>query len=155
MECVCPVAGYCETLKRNQSERHHAICQGTVLTPEKCEAYRQNWLTMDPQSKPTPKNGPGTELSKLFDQLGIEANFGCKCPARIQQMDRWGVEGCKDHIQTIYGWMTEGQVKYGWSTTLMAAANAVTTGLVFELNPARPLYSLVDLAISRCHKLPG
>lgn len=46
MHCHCPEPGHCALFNRVMSERNHAICQGTVLTPEKCEAYRANWAQL-------------------------------------------------------------------------------------------------------------
>ena len=41
--CSCPEPGYCPNYDRQMLGRLHDICQGKVLPPEKCEAYRRNW----------------------------------------------------------------------------------------------------------------
>jgi len=42
--CTCPIAGYCPTFGKIQTERQWKICKSEVLTPEACDAYRGNWL---------------------------------------------------------------------------------------------------------------
>lgn len=44
--CVCPLAGFCQRFNREMTGRVHQICQGAVLTPERCAAYRQNWARL-------------------------------------------------------------------------------------------------------------
>lgn len=46
MTCECKEPGYCPRYAKVQGTRAHQICRGLVLTPEKCEAYRQNWARM-------------------------------------------------------------------------------------------------------------
>lgn len=41
--CECHEAGYCVRYNRQMTDRMQEICRGDVLTPEKCEAYRQMW----------------------------------------------------------------------------------------------------------------
>lgn len=43
MDCECSAAGFCNRYQKVQGERAIQICKGEVLTPEKCEVYRQNW----------------------------------------------------------------------------------------------------------------
>lgn len=43
--CECKDPGFCLRYNRQMNQRLHQICQGEVLTPEKCEAYRQFWLS--------------------------------------------------------------------------------------------------------------
>lgn len=56
-ECECPVAGYCERYKREMRGRAYQICRGEVLTPEKCQIYRENWakLAAELPSEPSPE----------------------------------------------------------------------------------------------------
>lgn len=39
--------------------------------------------------------GPGTELKVIFAELGIYPRRQCDCNKRAEQMDAWGVGGCK------------------------------------------------------------
>jgi hypothetical protein len=57
-------------------------------------------------AQPT-QGGPGTELSKTLAMFGIHSTSGCKCKDRARQMDRNGVEWCKQHIDEIVDWMQE------------------------------------------------
>ncbi|WP_145098408.1 hypothetical protein [Anatilimnocola aggregata] len=86
-------------------------------------------------------------LTALLRSIGVTEMPGCNCGARADRMDRWGVEGCWGNIETIYSWMEESQAAFGWLEKARAAAAAFSTGLAFGLDPARPLTSLVDLAI--------
>ena len=94
-----------------------------------------------------PGHGPGTELKAILETLGIEAGPTCDCRARANQMDLWGVDGCREHREQILAWMREGQARWGWKEKLAAAAKAVQSGLAFKLNPLDPFPSLVDEAI--------
>ncbi|WP_145090957.1 hypothetical protein [Anatilimnocola aggregata] len=66
-------------------------------------------------------------------------------------MNRWGVGGCRENIETICGWMEEDQLRWGWANELKAAAAAFSTGIAFRLDTVNPIRSLVDLAIKRAH----
>ncbi len=46
MICTCTEPGFCPVLERMMVEHHFQICRGEVLTPEKCERYRANWLAL-------------------------------------------------------------------------------------------------------------
>jgi len=96
-----------------------------------------------------PGYGPGTELKKILEALGIEAGPTCDCRARADQMDAWGIAGCRANREQIIEWMREGQSRWGWKDKLSAAAKAVQIGLAFKLNPLDPFPSLVDEAIRR------
>lgn len=98
--------------------------------------------------KPVGK-GPGTELKAILKTLGIAEKTGCDCNAKAEQMDRWGVDGCRQHFETIVNWMRAGQEKWGWKDKLAAAAKAVTSGLVFKLDWSDPFPGLITEAIRR------
>lgn len=78
MTCECPVDGYCERYKREMSGRLRQICAGTVLTPEKCEAYRASWRNLVPvETEQT--------CAYLGDPTGSKLICGtCKGSARIK-----------------------------------------------------------------------
>jgi hypothetical protein len=96
-----------------------------------------------------PGKGPGTELQKILKTLGINPKPSCDCNGKAAQMDYWGVAGCRENRDTIVEWMRAGQDKWGWTAKLRAAANAVTTGLAFQLDWSDPFPSLIDEAIRR------
>src|SRR5688500_11953162 len=51
-------------------------------------------------AKPLP-HGPGTELRKIFESLGIDKLPGCDCAALEREMNALGVEGCKRERERI------------------------------------------------------
>lgn len=96
-----------------------------------------------------PGKGPGTELQKILKSLGINPKPSCDCNGKAAQMDFWGVAGCREHRETIVGWMRAGQDKWGWTEKLRAAANAVASGLAFQLDVRDPFPALIDESIRR------
>lgn len=104
-------------------------------------------LRRDPNYRPPPGFGPGTELKGLLESIGIEQDPTCDCVARMEQMDRWGVEGCAKNRETIVAWLKKGQDRWNWKEKVAAAARAVTSGLALRLSLANPFGSLVDEAI--------
>ena len=94
-------------------------------------------------------HGPGSQLWKLLESLGVKHTNSCSCISRAEQMNAWGVAGCRDHRDEILGWMREGQDQFGWREKLTAATRAVTTGLAFRLNPLDPFPGILDEAIRR------
>ncbi len=97
-------------------------------------------------------HGPGTELKAALKSLGIEPTASCDCNSKAEQMDRWGVEGCRERREQIIGWLREGSDRWGWSAKLGSAAKAVLSGLAFKLNPLDPYPGLVDECIRRAAK---
>lgn len=89
---------------------------------------------------------PGTELHELLQGLGVEMPAECPCRDRIQQMDAWGVDGCREHRATIIQWLTEAQQEAGWLSTLSVAWRACNQPW---MRFADPLGSLVDEAVRR------
>jgi len=55
--------------------------------------------------------GPGTELHNLLAKFGIHMAPGCSCRARMTQMNKWGIEGCEQNVETIVEWMKEEAAK--------------------------------------------
>lgn len=100
--------------------------------------------------KKPPEEGPGTELKNLLKSIGIEASPSCACNKRMNDMNVWGVEVCKEKRQEIVGWLQEERDKRGWGAVLSAAVLGVSQGL--WLNPFDLLGSLVDEAIKRAEK---
>jgi hypothetical protein len=120
------------------------------------EQYGLTVLGRQPQDKPestvhlwAPGHGPGTELKKILESVGIVATAACDCNAKAAQMDLWGVEGCKSHKDEIVDWVREGKDRWGWGSFVTAAAKSVTNGLALRINPLKPFESLIDEAIRR------
>ena len=105
-----------------------------------------------PGRKPAPVEGPGTELKAIFESGSVPQGVNCGCPEKMRQMNRWGVDGCKEHRDTIIGWLRESSEKYTARQKIKAALNWTMSGLAFKLNPLDPFGSLVDEAIYRAEK---
>ena len=75
MQCKCNAAGWCETLKRNQTEFHLKLCQGDVPNPEKAAIIQQNWLrlagkSVDPDECPYRGNQLRVETCHICGNRG-------------------------------------------------------------------------------------
>jgi len=150
---------------------------GAPCSPQKSELYRSKWrkiaerrsgqglvvvVPQNPttQSQPTKQrqerryakqpeaSGPGTELKNLLASIGLTPQ-GCNCNSRVQQMNKWGIEGCRQNREAIINWLREEEKKRGWGEKLKAGVLTITTGLVASISPTDSLGSLVDLAIQR------
>lgn len=93
--------------------------------------------------------GPGTELTKLFTELGVKPTSQCSCEELATQMNRWGPAGCREHRQEIIG-----RIKANWQAmptgdklwSAFAGIKAAATGVA---SISDPIGSLVDKAIER------
>jgi hypothetical protein len=83
--------------------------------------------------------GPGSELKRLLEEMGVMMPPDCDCSDRAAQMDAWGVEGCRANRDTIVGWLREALEKLDTSG-MPAAYRSLARGMV----PA-----IVDEAIDR------
>lgn len=99
--------------------------------------------------KAAPKEGPGTELKKIIEQLGVSEFRDCGCLAMVRKMNKWGIDGCREHRQEIIDKLKANAKEYGWWCTVTAGCRAVKTGMALELDPRDRFGSLVDLAIRR------
>lgn len=96
--------------------------------------------------------GPGTELKLILKNIGVEERPGCDCNGKMNQMDNWGVKGCREHFDEIVKWMREGMAKWGWYDKMKAAAAAVKTGLALQINWFDPWPDMVNMAIEEAAK---
>jgi hypothetical protein len=113
--------------------------------------------------QPAPEQGPGAELKQILESIGIrpiqpgKAADGsgqgqCRCDAFAEQMNRWGVAGCRAHFLRIVAKLQTTAAEYGWGDKLKAAAMAVTNGLAFRINWLDPFPGLVEEAIRRAEE---
>ena len=94
--------------------------------------------------------GPGTELEAINQEyFGIAPNDACDCKGKINQMNAWGVAGCRANYWTIVGWMKDNAAKYGWQDQVAAAGRAVLTGFAFRIKWTDPWPGIVSEAINR------
>lgn len=110
--------------------------------------YGLTVLSRDPNER-TIDRGPGYELHKIFDQLGVQMQANCSCRARIAQMNAWGPAGCLDHLDEIVSALKKDQDKYSWGVQFKAAIGTLKTGLIARINPLDPLRGFVKEAIRR------
>ncbi len=61
-------------------------------------------------SQENKEKGPGTELKKILSWFATETP-DCECKDRANKMNIWGVQGCRDNIETILDWLQEEAVK--------------------------------------------
>jgi hypothetical protein len=127
-------------------ERAHAICRGDVLTPDKCEAYRENWRRLAAgeavSSRQLPP-GPGTHLAAILRELGIPKTAGCGCDEMLAKMNQWGPDGCGAHRAEI---LTHLQSAYAHATL---ATKATALGAALWHGYPLTLSGILDLAIDR------
>jgi len=99
--------------------------------------------------------GPGSQLWHIFGRLGIEHRPDCSCLLLADIMNDLGPQGCRERRDDLLRLMRKNQKKYGWHTFLKAGVKALTTGMVFKVNPTDPLPGLLDLAIRKAEESPG
>lgn len=100
-------------------------------------------------------NDPGTQLKKLLARMDIHPTPDCPCIEHMEQMDEWGVVGCRIHFNTIIDWLVAGYKEWGWGAVIRYAAAGLMDGLAFQLNPFHPITSLVKLAIRNAESPPA
>jgi hypothetical protein len=92
-----------------------------------------------------PGFGPGTELSKLLADIGIQPNANCSCKAMALQMDVAGIEKCRSDIEKIVEGIEKNQAGWGWKEKLSASFKVAAAGY-FSIK------SLVEEAIRRAEE---
>ncbi len=121
MKCHCTADGYCTVFGREMRGRLREICQGSVLTSEACEIYREHWIN-DAVVKgfmPLPCDQRGEILGSRMQKVeskdcgmcaprGAEIPiFGCaihgQCSLRPWQLGQKETvcDGCPDRINGI------------------------------------------------------
>lgn len=95
-----------------------------------------------------PLDGPGTELKILIEKLTLTATTCASCLLFAEQMNLWGVAGCREHRAEIVEHLREALKHVSYAERAKAAIRAVQIGLVFKLNPMDPFPGLVDEAIT-------
>lgn len=101
--CECIEPGFCVRYNKVMSTRAHKICCGEVLTPEKCEAYRQLWLGQR-------KTGAGDIVHSIAKKTGLDkvANLAakamgksdCGCGKRRAKLNQMTV-GIRDDSENL------------------------------------------------------
>lgn len=94
-----------------------------------------------PKRQSIATKGPGTEFKKLAIELGLKAPCS-GCADLMRDMDRWGVEGCRQRRVEIIERLKENAKKLGWGDWLNATTKAALAGY-------KSFGDLVDEAIRR------
>jgi glycosyltransferase involved in cell wall biosynthesis len=108
-------------------------------------------LTPGPGLLAKPSNGTGTILMKMFEAMGVEKKADCDCQGTANNMDLWGVAGCRSRYNQIVGTLKDGQYRWGWAEKIKAGMNAMTK-LGIVLNPLDPFPQLLDRALADAEK---
>jgi hypothetical protein len=98
---------------------------------------------LPPPEPPAPTHGPGTELHNLIAELGITPTASCGCEAMRQQMNRWGVEGCRENRAEIMAHLQKAYDEASLIEKATALANAAAKRL------PKSLERLLDEALRR------
>ena len=93
--------------------------------------------------------GPGSELWRLLESLGIQHTATCKCLSLAERMNDWGPVGCRAARADIVDQMRINAQQYGWAAVAKAATAALVSGLAWRLDPTDVYGSLVDESIRR------
>lgn len=128
-----------------------AATAGTPLQRELLKLYGF-WLArsqnnQDRLQKIMQSHGPGSQLWRLLESLGVRHTADCQCLTRAEQMNAWGPAGCRLARAEIVEHMRTHAPAYGWATFVQAAGRAVLTGLAWRIDLTDPYGSLVDEAI--------
>lgn len=95
---------------------------------------------------------PGHHLKRILEELGQISQGGCQCEKRANQMDEWGLAGCREHRAEIVGWVREGWGALGWGDKARAVIRGLWAG---HRNMADPFGSVVDEVFRRAAQEVG
>jgi hypothetical protein len=124
--------------------------------------YGLTVLAKNPEDRPKeaiwlwpPGFGPGTEMFEMLKDIGVTDKPNCTCKATANQMDIWGVEGCRDpqNFQWILNQVNQNATNWSWTDYLRVAAinvlNPTTWNLAWKIDPTDIHGSLIREAIRR------
>lgn len=98
--------------------------------------------------------GPGTEMFNMLKDIGVTDKPGCTCKATAEQMDRWGVAGCREpeNFKWILEQVNANAANWKWSEYLAIAAknvlNPSSWKLAWTIDPLNIHRSLIETAIN-------
>jgi len=84
-----------------------------------------------------PAGGPGTELRKMFADLGLSEVPNCQCKVHAAEMDVRGPDWCEANIETIVGWLREEAERQGMGGVFVAwtARKVIKRAITQSRNP--------------------
>lgn len=110
-DCDCPIpdGGWCEPHQIRKNAHYVWLCQNRPAYRRvwnECRGPLQKMEDKPKHSRPTLGKGPGRELAQM---LGCSDSKRCDFP----QMNQWGVDGCRENINTIVGWIASPRIDSG------------------------------------------
>jgi hypothetical protein len=106
---VATTPGHCDFCTRNLTPPR-AVNQLTVSLAAHAvkddPARVQSLLAQHADLLRIQRRGPGTELKRLLAWFASPSD-SCECESRAAQMDAWGPDGCREHLNEIVGWLLE------------------------------------------------
>lgn len=113
--------------------------------------FGSNWSQRQAKKENTnhTDQGPGTEMLRLTEELGVESKPGCSCKSTARTMDKLGVDGCRDRINELVLTVESNWDSWGWKEKVMAVSKASWKAVGLGINPTDPLRCLLELAINR------
>lgn len=142
MTCNCQHEHECQFGKKG---RLFQICNGTalvdgeVISPELRQRYKDAWKYAPTQHQ----SGVGTELSKIFSWFWYYEKPGCKCKHYASEMNKNGIEWCRNNLPTIVEWVQEG-----------AKSQGVSMGAIKTLGAKAAILMAISRAESQEKKVP-
>jgi len=136
MSCNCKDEHECQFGKKG---RLFQICNGTaivdgqLISEELRQKYKDTWKYAPTQHQ----EGVGTELAKIFAWFWYHEKPGCKCKHYATEMNKNGIEWCKNNIPTIMEWIHEG-----------AKAQGVSMGVIRDLGAKAAILMAIKRAES-------
>lgn len=105
-----------------------------------------------PKAPEKPKEGPGTEMLQLTNELGIVSPPACGCKSMAATMDRLGVHGCRERITDLRLSVAAGWDAWGWRDKLKAVTAATWKSAGLGVSPTDPVRDLLEIAIERAEQ---
>lgn len=91
--------------------------------------------------------GPGSQLWKILESIGIKHDNDCTCIEWAERMNAWGPFICRENKKEIVEHMKNSAKNYGWIDILTAIKKSIQNKIVFKLSILKPYDSLIDEAI--------
>ena len=127
--------------------------------------YGLTVLSKSPEDEPAekiwpwpPGYGPGTEMFRMLKDIGVTDKPNCTCKATAEQMDRWGVDGCRkpENFQWILNQVNANATNWKWTEYLAIAASNVLNlsswKFAWKIDPLNIHKSLIETAIDLAEK---
>ena len=86
-----------------------------------------------PPALPKSPVGPGDHLhDAILRWVGEAPTEDCQCRSRIAQMNAWGPQGCREHLDEIVEWLLTEAQRRGWGTAKLPGVHWAVKRLVLS-----------------------